>query len=276
VSPYVPIIAALIAAFAGLAGIMTGARLTREHARRAQAERLLVEALNDAVAAIASVAGGAGQDAQRLYAAAVSRIALHGSPSVVAAFRRFQDDATTTTDEGRARLLSAVHAARGELGHASASNEDLTILLFGSGPVDVHSWAQGVEQVGESVIAFEPAGAMPGQDDELDRLVELAENAPATAVVTSFALIHRELERIARANGLPADGTPTAALADIAERAGLVTKETVSAVRGLVALRNFAVHAQSDTEVTPSRAREYVALVQAVLFALSRRPRRET
>jgi type II secretory pathway pseudopilin PulG len=123
---------AVIALIAGIGGVGLGAMLSRRNERRAQAERLLVEALNDAVRAIASVAGGQGPEAQRLYAAAVSRVALHGSPTVITAFRRFQDDATTVTDEGRNRLLEAIRAARIELGHRAANDEDLWVLLFGA------------------------------------------------------------------------------------------------------------------------------------------------
>jgi hypothetical protein len=38
-------------------------------------------------------------------------------------------------------------------------------------------------------------------------------------------------------------------------------------VRGLLALRNLAAHAGNEQEVTVARAREYIALVQAILFA---------
>jgi hypothetical protein len=262
----IPLISGATAAL----GIVLGAWLTRRQARRAQAERLFVEALNDAVAAIAAVAGGAGQAAQRQYAGAMSRIALHASPVVVAAFRRFQDDATTATDSGRERFIAAVHLARRELGHEAAGDDDLSILLFG-GPIDVELWDRVAERVSESAPPADTAGS-GSIDDELEHLAELAYTAPVTTVMRSFALIERALQRIADVGGLPNPSAPAAALADMAERAGLITRETLSAVRGLVALRNFSVHARSETEVTPERAREYVALVQAVLFALSRPP----
>jgi hypothetical protein len=85
-----------------------GAYLTRRNDRAGHTDRLLAEALNDMVAAIAEVAGGAGPEAQARYASATSRIALHASPAVVAAFRAFQEDATTYTSDGRARLMEAL------------------------------------------------------------------------------------------------------------------------------------------------------------------------
>ncbi len=116
---------------AGFAGVALGAFLARRNQKRAASEQLLVEALNDMVSAIAEVAGGAGQEAQRRYASAVSRIAVHAPASVVVAFRKFQDDPTTTTAKGRAQLVSAVQEARQELGHGTAANEDLHVLMFG-------------------------------------------------------------------------------------------------------------------------------------------------
>lgn len=130
----VSIAAALIALVVGFGGVILGALLTRRNDRRARADVLLVEALNDAVAAIAEVAGGGGPDALIRYASAVSRVALHAPPEVAEAWRRFQDDATTGTLAGRARLLAAIQAARHQLGHGSVSDVDLAVLLFGPHP----------------------------------------------------------------------------------------------------------------------------------------------
>jgi poly(3-hydroxybutyrate) depolymerase len=122
---------ALVTFGAGLVGVLLGGLIARRNEKRAQGERLLVEALNDAVTAIAEVAGGEGKRAQNRYASAMSRIALHASPPVLARFREFQEDATTTTYEGRARLIAALQAARTELGHDQAETHDLAVLLFG-------------------------------------------------------------------------------------------------------------------------------------------------
>lgn len=125
-------ITALITFAAGLGGVILGGLLSRRNERRAHGERLLVEALNDAVTAIADVAGGEGKTAQNRYASATSRIALHASPEVVAKFRDFQNDATTATTDGRVRLIAAIQEARHELGHGQANDDDLAVLLFGN------------------------------------------------------------------------------------------------------------------------------------------------
>lgn len=123
---------ALITFGAGVGGVLLGGFLARRNEKQAQGDRLLVEALNDAVTAIAEVAGGGGGAAQNRYASATSRIALHASPEVVARFRQFQDDATTATADGRARLIAALQEARRELGHGRVGDDDLYVLLFGS------------------------------------------------------------------------------------------------------------------------------------------------
>lgn len=115
----------------GLGGITLGALLERRNQKKAQAARLLTEALNDAMSAIAEVANRAAPDAQARYASAVSRIALHAPPSLVATFRAFQDDATTVTPDGRARLVAAIQQARKVLGHDPVTDADCAVLLFG-------------------------------------------------------------------------------------------------------------------------------------------------
>jgi hypothetical protein len=92
----------------GFGGVGLGALLTRRNERRSRAEGLLTQALNDAVAAIAEVASGGGDEAQAHYASASARIALHGPPEVVEPWRRFQDEGTTNTEQGRACMMAAV------------------------------------------------------------------------------------------------------------------------------------------------------------------------
>lgn len=121
----------------GLGGVALGslltALLTRRNQRRSRGDDLLAQTANDAIDAISQVAGGTSSDAQARYASAVSRVALHGAPQVVEAWRTFQDDATTETDDGRARMVAAIQSTRAQLGHGSASDADLHVLLFGPG-----------------------------------------------------------------------------------------------------------------------------------------------
>lgn len=125
--------AALIALVVGFGGVVLGALLTRSNERRSRDDALLAQALSDAVAAIAEVAFHESREALARYGSAVSRVGLHGTPEVVEAWRRFQDDATTVTEDGRNRLVASIQAARTQLGHGSVTDADLHVLLFGPG-----------------------------------------------------------------------------------------------------------------------------------------------
>jgi hypothetical protein len=125
--------AAPIALAVGFGGVVLGALLTRHNERRSRADALLAQALSDAIAAISEVKFHESRDALAHYGSAVSRIGLHGTPEVVEAWRSFQDDATTVTEDGRNRLVAALQAAREQLGHGAVTDADLHVLLFGPG-----------------------------------------------------------------------------------------------------------------------------------------------
>jgi hypothetical protein len=55
---------AVIALIVGFGGVGLGALLARRNEKRSSSERLLTQALNDGVAAIAEIAAGGGADAQ--------------------------------------------------------------------------------------------------------------------------------------------------------------------------------------------------------------------
>lgn len=120
----------LVSALAALLGVFIGAGLARRNTRREHADRLLADALNDVVTAIAEVASG-NAAAQPRYAAAVSRIVLHGSPELVNTLQVFQQSATTATSQGRERFVDVVQAARKELGRRPLDTFDAQFLLFG-------------------------------------------------------------------------------------------------------------------------------------------------
>lgn len=120
----------MVALVVAVAGGVIGAGLARRNEKRAHADRLLADALDDLVGAIADVAAG-DQDALRRYAAATSRLVLHGSSTLVEAFRLFQVEPTTGTTDGRRRLIAALQAARRELGRPNIDEEAASMLLFG-------------------------------------------------------------------------------------------------------------------------------------------------
>lgn len=138
-----------------------------------------------------------------------------------------------------------------------------------AGPVEVEYWAEETAQIAGSVAALEAAGVDSG-DDELDQLARLAEKAPVAAILSGFQLVEREVRRIAAGAGIDAaEAAPLSRVVVMEAEAGLLSPETVSAIRGLSVLRNLAAHG-TERQATPERAREYVALVEGVLYALRR------
>jgi hypothetical protein len=261
----------------GFGGVVLGARLTRRNDRQSRADDLLARALSDAVVAISDVASGTVANAMASYGSAVGRIAVHGSPHVVEAWRRFQDDATTTTDDGRARLVQAVHAARAQLGHGSVSDDDLHVLLFGpggAGPVEFEF--QGiltdVEAQVETATQARPRGEPT--TSSIEDLAAQANEDLAMAVFSGYVRLERALHELLQAAGhAPDDRRSSKELAHQAVSLGLITPETLNAFEGLTVLRNLVAHGRTD-EVTEDRARDYLSLVDALLFSIRQGPKR--
>jgi hypothetical protein len=105
-------------------------------------------------------------------------------------------------------------------------------------------------------------------------LARLAEISPQSAVLEAFKRIEGRLEELledAGASVLP-DRRPSAvAIARMARRLEQISDETLAAVEGLAVLRDLAAHSPRD-EIDAARARDYLALADAVLFALRSKP----
>jgi hypothetical protein len=103
----------------------------------------------------------------------------------------------------------------------------------------------------------------------LNRLVDAS---PEAAVTSAYAQIEARLAELLDEAGAPtftAAGGP--ALARLARRHELISDETLSAVDGLSVMRNLAVHGPSG-EIGRQRAREYLALADAVLYSMRKKP----
>lgn len=138
-----------------------------------------------------------------------------------------------------------------------------------AGPFEL-DWKQTVEQVADDASSASVALSGPSYRGELEHLKTRAKVTPVPAVMGGFALIERELRRIAKSVSI-ADAE-TAAVWELAERlnaAGAINEATASAIEGLVTLRDLAARDDgSGLAVTTEKASEYVALVGATLFAL--------
>jgi hypothetical protein len=102
----------------------------------------------------------------------------------------------------------------------------------------------------------------------------VAERAPGAAVMEAFSILERALRQKLQATNIDAEPDVrigAVGLARIAAREGLITDETLRAVEGVAVLRNLAAHGH-EREISPERAREYLTLMDAVLYALDATP----
>jgi hypothetical protein len=105
-----------------------------------------------------------------------------------------------------------------------------------------------------------------------EELARLADVSPRAAVLEAFARVEARLVELLDSAGVESfravGGT---ALARLAHRHKLISDETLTAVEGLSVLRNLAAHSPAD-EIGAERARDYLALADAVLYALREKP----
>lgn len=101
-----------------------------------------------------------------------------------------------------------------------------------------------------------------------EELARLAEVSPRAAVLEAFSRIERRLAELLDTAGVELERVLSGSgLARLAQRTGLISEETVTAVEGLSVLRNLAAHSPAD-DIGVDRARDYLALADAVLYAL--------
>jgi len=104
-----------------------------------------------------------------------------------------------------------------------------------------------------------------------DRLREVARAAPAAAVMGAFSEIEEQLHQILVDGGVEPGRGGATQMARRALEAGLVQPEILKAVEGVAVLRNLAAHGR-ESDLDQARALDYLALTDAVSFALSHRP----
>ena len=137
-----------------------------------------------------------------------------------------------------------------------------------AGPFEVE-WDRVLAEAEKDIEAgpppTRPSVAPPVRPSE--ELAAEAANAPAIAVLEAHSILERALRAIVA--DLPESDKPLSAvgLARLAERHHRMETATVRAVEGVTVMRNLAAHG-SAREITSEQAQEYLALVDAVLFAL--------
>lgn len=141
------------------------------------------------------------------------------------------------------------------------------------GPVEAE-FAQELAEVRKRItsapeVSNEPPAAssvpMLSLPEELERLAEVS---PRAAVLEAFARIEERLRELLTTAGVEVKtGLSGPTLARLAHQHGLITSQSLDAVEGLAVLRNLAAHSRED-DIPAERARDYLALADAMLFPL--------
>lgn len=139
-----------------------------------------------------------------------------------------------------------------------------------AGPVEME-FDRLLSEVRVELAAPRTAAAPSGDGGNplIDEFGDVAAVSPLAAVLDGHSAVEQALrDLIAQADpGLPIEHLGAVRLTSTALAKGLITSETARAVEGITVMRNLAAHGTAN-EVTPERARDYLALVDAVLFTI--------
>jgi hypothetical protein len=97
--------------------------------------------------------------------------------------------------------------------------------------------------------------------------------SPIAAVLDAHAAVERELRDLV-VKVVPDSSvsrTPIRQILRMALDHRIISPETANAVEGITVMRNLAAHGKAS-EVTAEKARDYLALVDAVLYTLRQKP----
>jgi len=142
-----------------------------------------------------------------------------------------------------------------------------------AGPVEVEFDQLQAEVREELARSLELAEAqVPALTASLrEELARLAEASPQAAVMAAYQRIEARLaEMLASAGVPPSSAMGGRALARLARKHDLISDETLAAIEGLSVLRDLTAHVGGD--ISADRARDYLTLADAVLYALRSKP----
>jgi len=122
-------------------------------------------------------------------------------------------------------------------------------------------------RVAES-IAVIPQRSLAAVSDQVDEhLFELAQLSPRAAVVEVWARIEARLRDMLPPQAAVAQPRTAHEMIKVLREADLINHATETALRGLMQLRNLAVHSHED-ELSAQKALDFITLANAVLWVL--------
>jgi hypothetical protein len=185
-----------------------------------------------------------------------------------------------STDQFIASLVHSLAWPGAVVGIAIVFRRQVVDLLSGAkarrlkaGPVEIE-FDRVISSV-EAELGSEPAPRstrMP-RLTLLEDLAPIARAAPTAAVLEAHSRLEHQLRELTQALGEQRQAGAVA-LARLALANDLITPETENAIVGVTTLRNLAAHGR-QAELSEERAMDYLALVDAVLFAVGQRRRED-
>ncbi len=155
-------------------------------------------------------------------------------------------------------------------------------VKVGPGGVEAE-WSEQTARVVESLTPKpggtgevpEPGAAVPEASDFAREMLTLVDTAsPIAAVEASYQQVGRVLaDMVETSEPGSAAGLNVGQLARAAHARGLISTANLSAVEGLGVMHTMAVLDTNGERLEPAKAREFVALAEAVLYALRTQPR---
>jgi len=124
-------------------------------------------------------------------------------------------------------------------------------------------------QAGKIAENIEPSNRidhLPSAVDE--KLANLAERSPRAAIIEAWLQVETSLKKLALAHGIENENAPFLKLIYFLTQKKVLDEKTEQSLRGLIALRNLAVHAP-EPELTTQKAIDFIVLANAVLFVLT-------
>lgn len=111
----------------------------------------------------------------------------------------------------------------------------------------------------------------------IEELEGLVTTSPVAAVMDAHAAVERELRELVlkAAPDTNVSRISMGQLLRLARDQDIITPETAKAVEGITVMRNLSAHGRAS-EVTPERARDYLSLVDAVLYTLRQKTNPDT